>query len=699
MRRLFVIGFVFTATIGFGQVNLDSLWDVWDDESQPDTNRLKAMYNISWYGYLFSQPDSAFYFAQLECDLAKSKGLQKQMASALNTQGVSFYIRGDYASAIDYYTRCLTIREEIGNKKGIATSLNNIGLIYKNQGDYASAIDFHTRSLTIREEIGDKKGIAASLNNIGNIYKQQGDYTKAIDNYTRSLALKEEIGDKKGIASSLGNIGLIYMEQRDYVSAMDYHTRSLTIDEEIGNKKGIATSLNNIGNIYQKQSDYASAIDYYSRGLTIYEEIGDKQGIAASLNNIGNIYQEQGDYASTIAYCTRALTTAQEIGAAIETIGAANALYIAYKATRRHKLALKMYELYMATRDSLNSEENQKEVIRQEYKYEYDKQHLSDSLSFEQQHELDKLVHQAELDKEVNQRYALYGGLGFLLVLGSVAFRGYQRKKKDNILITEQKEEVEKKNREITDSITYAQRIQKAILPPDSVVREYLKESFILYKPKDIVAGDFYWIEHIKDHVLFAAADCTGHGVPAAMVSVVCHNALNNAVREHDLSDPREILEKVNELVTEQFATGENEIMDGMDIALCSLNRATKTLSYAGANNPLWVYRKGVANIEELEETKPDRQPIGKYIEATTFTTHTIQLNKGDSFYIFTDGFPDQFGGPSGKKFKYKPFMQLLLDGLNIPMEEQRKTIDTSFEDWRGELEQVDDVCVIGVSV
>jgi serine phosphatase RsbU (regulator of sigma subunit)/ligand-binding sensor domain-containing protein len=255
-----------------------------------------------------------------------------------------------------------------------------------------------------------------------------------------------------------------------------------------------------------------------------------------------------------------------------------------------------------------------------------------------------------------------------------------------------QKEIVEEKNREILDSINYAKRIQSAILPTDKIVKEYLKDSFILYKPKDIVAGDFYWMEHKEGKILFAAADCTGHGVPGAMVSVVCNNALNRSVREHGLSNPGKILDKTREIVIEEFEKSDEEVKDGMDIALCSLKG--NILEYAGAHNPLWIIRNG-----EIIQTKGDKQPVGEFYKNEPYTTHTFELQKGDTFYIFSDGYVDQFGGEKGKKFKSKSFRELLLTIQDKSMEEQRKLIDDTFESWKGNLEQVDDVCVIGVRI
>jgi serine phosphatase RsbU (regulator of sigma subunit) len=244
----------------------------------------------------------------------------------------------------------------------------------------------------------------------------------------------------------------------------------------------------------------------------------------------------------------------------------------------------------------------------------------------------------------------------------------------------------------VQDSIRYAKRIQSAILPPNREIDEKLPNSFVLYKPKDIVAGDFYWLESVDDTVLFAAADCTGHGVPGAMVSVICNNGLNRSVREYNLHDPALILNKTRELVVSEFAKSEEEVKDGMDIALCSLKG--NLLSYAGAHNPLWIIRNG-----ELLETKANKQPIGQFDLPEPYTTHTFELQAGDSFYIFSDGYPDQFGGEKGKKFKTANFKKLLLSIQEESMTRQKELLDKAFEDWKGDLDQLDDVCVIGVRI
>lgn len=343
------------------------------------------------------------------------------------------------------------------------------------------------------------------------------------------------------------------------------------------------------------------------------------------------------------------------------------------------------------------------------------------AIKYEKEHDIDLIV--TGTMKEDNSVHSISRQLKMTVKSPVLSVRSqFYRKKNDilheqNIQIEQSNLEITAKQKELTDSLSYAKRIQSAILPSGHVTKKYLKDYFILYKPKDIVAGDFYWLEHIGNTVLFAAADCTGHGVPGAMISVVCNNALNHAVREHNLTDPGLILNTAKKIITQEFEKNSGEqthddpldfssnevaikepeikdavIKDGMDIALCSLEG--NTLKYAGAMNPLWIIRKG-----ELIETKGDKQPIGKFDNPFPYTTHTFELQKGDTLYIFSDGYADQFGGEKNKKFKIKAFRELLLSIQDKSMEEQKFIIDEVFETWKGDLEQVDDVCVMGIRV
>ncbi|HCA82862.1 MAG TPA: hypothetical protein DEP18_03680 [Flavobacteriales bacterium] len=264
--------------------------------------------------------------------------------------------------------------------------------------------------------------------------------------------------------------------------------------------------------------------------------------------------------------------------------------------------------------------------------------------------------------------------------------------------VVKQKEVIEEKNKHITDSIVYAKRIQEAILPPEDVFKLHLRNSFVLYKPKDIVSGDFYWIERKENKILFAVVDCTGHGVPGAFMSIIGYNGLNQIVNEYNITQPAEILNNLNRIIsaTLKQRAEESKIRDGMDLSVCSIDLENHKLEYAGANNPIFIVRNN-----EVIEVKADKQPIGNFVgeEDFRFTNKEIDLLPNDRLYVFSDGYADQFGGPRGKKLKYSTFRDLLIENCDLPMEEQKRVLDQMFETWRGDLEQIDDVCVIGVGI
>ena len=376
----------------------DSLWQVWQNETQSDSLRLDALDAFIWRTYLFTQPDSAFYYAQMEFEFARNKGLKMQMADALNVQGISFAIRSDYENAIDYFVS----------------------------------------SLKIKEEIGDQTGVANLLNNIGIINEKQGNYQQAIENYRQSMEIQEELGNMKGMANALNNIGNCFYNQNEYIKAINYHKQSLDLKEKIADKKGIAESLNNLGLVYQKQGDATKALDAFTQSLQIKEEFGDKQTIANTLNNIGTLYLEQGNYNSALVFSRRAMNIAREIGAVSQTRDAANSLWKIYKKSGNYKQGLEMYELHVQMRDSILSEKNVKEVIRQEYHYAYEKQAAADSVANAKAAEIKNAQiaqQQAELKAKRNQQYGLFIGFVLMVILaGSIYFRFKSKKKANEVL-------------------------------------------------------------------------------------------------------------------------------------------------------------------------------------------------------------------------------------------------------------------------
>jgi serine phosphatase RsbU (regulator of sigma subunit) len=365
-----------------------------------------------------------------------------------------------------------------------------------------------------------------------------------------------------------------------------------------------------------------------------------------------------------------------------------NVLIEAYKESGDFKNAFNILNKIIKTNDSVNNTSLQN--VETNFKKTLETEKL--------QHEI--YAEQAQVTIKNQLLYFSTSIVFLLVILLLFIFRSLRIRNKQNEIITTQKELVDEKNREITDSIKYALRIQTAILPPQKIIKQYLENSFILYKPKDIVAGDFYWMDSVKlkqngeEIILFAACDCTGHGVPGAMVSVVCHNALNRAVREFGLTQPAAILDKIAEIVLENFSKSEEEIQDGMDISICALNTKTKTLEWSGANNSLLLIING-----QLTETKADKQCIGYNDKVKPFTNHQFNLLQGTSIYLFTDGFSDQFGGQSGKKLTKSRFKELLLSIQHLTIQQQALELDKFITNYKKEIEQTDDILVIGVTV
>jgi tetratricopeptide (TPR) repeat protein len=734
-----------------GQTHIiDSLKQALKTE-RDDSDKVNALNTLSSRLCRIGRYDTSMTCANSAQNLAEKVGFKKGLAEAYNNMGVVCENKGNYPKALDYEFMALKMDEEMGYKRGIAMNTGNIGNIYKDQGNFPQALEYGLRSVKMYEEIGDKRGVALNTGNIGNTYYEQGDYPKTLEYYFKALKMDEERRDTGDIVINLGNIGLVYKKQGDYPNALDYDFKALKMNEKIGDKNGIAINTGNIGNAYSEQGDYPKALEYFFKALKMDEESGYKRGIAINTSNIGNAYSAQAAialsrhnpvqsdslYKKALEYYFRALKMKEAMGdkkgISITTGDIGNvftkqknyrqakayldsALFLAknirkketIKTTYNHlaeydsstgnyKQECDDYKNYIIYRDSLINEDNTRKSTQTEMNFEFEQRETS------QKAEQDKKDVLAQADKRKQQIiiWSVAGGLLLVLVFAGFIFRSLNITRKQKDLIGRQKAEVEQqkalveeKNKDILDSITYAKRLQDAILPPMNVIKKYLPESFVLYKPKDIVAGDFYWLEKVGDTILIAAADCTGHGVPGAMVSVVCSNALNRAVKEFHITEPGKILDKTRELVLETFEKSEGDIKDGMDISLCCINTSTREIKWSGAYNPLWYIQAG-----EVKEVNPDKQPIGKVDAPQPFHTNELKLNKGDLFYLFTDGYADQFGGPKGKKFKYKQLSEKLSAICGQPMEEQKRILAETLESWKGNLEQVDDILVIGIRV
>lgn len=618
----------------------------------------------------------------------------------LNTLSDKQY-RNSPSKALVYSQEALKLSQELGYKRGMAKSYNNIGIVYYCQGNYTNALNNYLEAVKVYEEINDKQGLQKTYNNIGVFFFDQQNYDKAEEYYMASLKIKQELGDAIGIAKSYNNLGIIAQNKKNYENALAYYEKALAITEEMNNKEVLAQTLNNMGMVYLLTKEYNKALIQLTKALDIKKVLNDQRGISNTLNNIADAFYNMGQYSSAIETLTKSIQLAKELGAKDIYKIAYEKLSSVYAASGNYKEAYKYHKLYSEVKDSLFSEAQSKQAADLEAKYENEKK----------EKEIELLKRDNELQELKDNRkniliVVISAGLVLVLIMAIVAYRENKEKQKVNQLLSVQNEEItrqksliEEKNKDIVDSIQYAKRIQEAIYPSKKLVRSYLEESFILFKPKDIISGDFYWMVTIGNKILFAAVDCTGHGVPGALMSIVGYNGLNQAVNEYKLTKPNEILNHLNKTVNYTLNKSRKEeitLQDGMDIALCCYDKENKKLEYAGAYNPLYLVRKG-----QLLEFKADRQAVGAFVEneLKLFTNTEIPIEVGDIVYVFSDGYADQFGGDQGKKFTYKRLKDTLVSISSKTMDEQRHTLHLTFEHWKGTLEQVDDVCLIGIKL
>ncbi|WP_317898373.1 tetratricopeptide repeat protein [Aurantibacillus circumpalustris] len=633
--------------------------------------------------YLKSEKESGLFFnLYLKC-----------LSDAQSNLGYYLKQQGRIGEALDNYEKSLGSKKLLNDKSGMALLLNNIAMIYFNQGSIEQALVSNLESLKIQEQINNKEGIANSLNNIAGIYDNQGDISKALEFYKKSLSIREGIKDQMGIATSLNNIGFIYLGDGDTATAIKYCTRTKRIHETLDDKVGLAYDLNNLGFIFLNQGKIDTAYAYYSASLKIREEIGDKKGMAFSYNNLANIYFKQKKYDKAIELSNKALKLGEGLGFPFIIRDAALSLKNTYYETKQHKEALAMFELYVQMRDSINNLETKKSALKSQFKYEFEKK---EAVLKEQQMRERSLAQEKSQKQKLIIWTVVFGMLVVILFL-AIVFSQLQKTKKQKILINQQKILVDEKQKEILDSIHYAKRIQFALLASDNMLSAHLPQHFVLFKPKDVVSGDFYWAASTPSGFVYITADCTGHGVPGAFMSLLNISKLSQIVNENKIERPDLILNNVrSEIIKVLNPKGhEQESKDGMDAVLCKLNLKEMKLEYASANNAFYIIRKG-----EILTCKADKMPVGKgHDDSIPFTHNEIALQKGDTIYTFTDGFADQFGGIKGKKFMYKKLSDLLLSVSSDPLDIQKEKLNASFESWKGDLEQVDDVCLIGVRV
>jgi serine phosphatase RsbU (regulator of sigma subunit) len=638
------------------------------------------------------------HFAALKL---REKMKDKQgIAASYNNIGNVYDNMGSFDESLRNHIASLNIKLEIGEKQGISDSYNNIGNIYFRQGKNPESLKNHFASLKIKEEIGNKLGIADSYMNIGNVYDAESNYSEALNNFLAALKICEEMSDKRRIANCYNNIAGIYYSKGDYPPALKNYIVSLKISEEIEDKKGIANSYLGIGIVFKKQGNITEAFKNYFASLKIREEIGEREGIASALGDIGEAYKDLKKYPEAEVSCLNELKISKEIGALYLTRSACLNLSEIYAATGRHQKSLESFKAYIKARDSIFNNENTRKTVQEQMNYEFNKKEQAAKV---EQEKKDTIVKE-EKHRQNLIRNAFIAGFILVFAIALLVFRSYRQKQKankqleeKNELIKMQKHIVEEKHKEITDSINYAERIQRSFLATKELLDENFKDYFVFFKPKDIVSGDFYWAAKLSNgQFALVTADSTGHGVPGAIMSILNISSLESAVKEGFL-EPSDILNHTRTNIIERLKKDGSEHggKDGMDCSLISFDFKNKTLRVANANNPVWIVRG-----TEVIEIKADKMAVGKHDnDKEPFTLKTINIFTGDVVYTLTDGFPDQFGGEKGKKFMTKKLKRFLALNVQLSMQEQKKLIETAFKNWAGKLEQVDDITVIGVRI
>jgi len=636
-------------------------------------------------------------------------------------QGWYYQDISDYDLCREWFFKALEHYKVANAYQKVANAYGNIGNAYFDIDDLAKSLEFHQKSILLNEQIAfaapdsvqreaGERGKAYAFTNVASVYLVLKDYDKSLKYQFYGLEYEKSIDDSLGMAISYQGIGDLYEKLGKNDSAFFYLKSAKRIFERERYSYGLTRTLMTLA---QVEKDSSVARNYLLSALDIAIESSEKRGQISLLSSL--IRGGYGLPSKTLKQFVDDMKELQKDQVLSETS------YSSYLSLGKYyfeegnfKESSKSYREYLKYQ-KMDQIQNQADNLKSELvRNELQLKAISDSLQIQTEFALKSLEDERKIS---NQKtiitIAIAGGvlmLGLLFFL----FKSIRTKNINNRMlaaknqkIQDQKAIVEEKNKQVVDSINYAKRLQDAILPPLSALNENFEEAFVLFKPKDVVSGDFYWFERKDDLVFIAAADCTGHGVPGAMVSVVCANALNRVVNEFNCTEPNEILDNTREIVVKTFARSGEDVKDGMDISLCVIDKKKQKVVFAGANNPLWICRSLDSKTENdnftiesegfgLLEFKGDKQPVGLYAKNSAFSKIEFEFNNSDTFYIFTDGYADQFGGELGKKLKYKTLKKLILSNQRQSLNDQKELLDEFIVNWMGVVEQLDDICIIG---
>lgn len=667
---------------------------------------------------------------------------KKAIASLYNSMSNALVGLNKYGEALSYLTQAVDLQAQIGDKADEAYTLNGIGNFYFRLKVYDKAQEYYTKALDLRLQVGDKNDIAASQFNIATVHRDLGNYREALKYYSQALELRKQTDNKEAQALIYNAIGGTYKNQKAYQKAIDNYQLALEINEKIGSKKNIASSYERLGMIYKDTCLYDKAANYYQKATNEYLAIGDTLNVGRMYNFYGNLNKEKGDMAAAMqcyekamqfyknnllgkAYTTfnqgkitnsephylRALEYAEQCEEKTLVRDILYALYTLKKQQNNKELSLAYFERYVALKDTIENDKNKERIAELEFE--------SDIKVLEHANE-NQLLRLREEELKNSQTHIFIGFLCLILLailaFSIIIYKQFAQKKNAFNLLSQKQLEVESaysdvkkvndvlayKNSQITDSLTYAKRIQKSILPSETEIAGVFPQHFIYYLPKEIVSGDFYWFSEIDNYVFFAAVDCTGHGVPGACMSMVGNTLLNQIINENKITSPSEILNQLDTEVMKTLRQNEDNDSqeDGMAISLIRYDKSKSEIVFAGAGQKILVH-----NAKGLQEYVTSLYSIGgmhayKQTKQMKFEETTISVEPDTSIYLYSDGFADQFGGGDKKeRYSSQRFKQMIADMQSMDMAEQFMNASRTFDSWKGSEKQIDDILVVGLKL
>ncbi len=639
---------------------------------------------------------------------------KRHLAASLNNKGFFFTERGISYKAILYFNKALKIQTEIRDLEGEAYSLSNLGAIYDSKGEIDKALEYYFAAVKIRENLNSKQSLAQSYNNIAVLYNNQNDLVNALKYHFHSLRIREQIKNPSGVALAYNNIGTTYTSLVEsklkgkkpipdslIKKPYDYFNRSYLAYQQDNNEHGMGHSMFNLADLYILEADcyykkntkeYDTLLNraeqLFLRCYEIYSITHEKEWLANTLNGLTNVYWRQNRIHKAQTSGEKAMALSLELGYPGTIQKSADVLRKVYQSNHSFEKALQMSDIFYSMRDSVVNEKNQKESLSKYFMYQSEKQEMITKAHQEKM----KLEFESKTKQQSIIIYFGISGLLLLSVFGIFMYNRYKLTQKQNEIIKQQKSIVEESRKEIVDSINYAKKIQYALLANKELLDKNLASYFVLFKPKDIVSGDFYWAAEHENNFYLAVCDSTGHGVPGAFMSLLSIGFLSEAIKEKNIKEPNKVFDYVRKRLIESI-TNENQ-KDGFDGILLRFDRKQNEITYCASNN-----KPVIISNNNIYQLTCDKMPVGKGEKTEEFSIHTLSVSKGDVIYLYTDGYADQFGGAKGKKFKYKQLNELLLNINHTPFISQKDVLLQTFKNWQGDLEQVDDICVMGIQV